>query len=397
MTRVGHPARVVGPRGGIAVAARASYNEILESIFAGATGFHLPLTETSGVIADNARYTAGLGAEVVPNAALNWNAGVLTSWAVTETPPNSDISEPSAGLVRILSDGTIARLISNNGSALLNTGDTYLHTADITTVTSGAIRFFRDGSNVYKTLNTTGVNQERFIAGDALWRILNSGACDVQAAYFGLQKEGELDGGYNGPTLAGDTCLGLPCPTFDNVNDYIQLEHNRLETIIKPENASFDMSLILPIKCSNTVWPDANIDVFYNIGVDANNRFWIYKSGADNLTASVNVGAVVTNRTYTVTSADYNKFLHVVFTISKTNNRIRLYIKGGTASETTYPVGTWSASNLAATLCRLGDVAGAAPMGGSLGPATCIVGKELTAAEVTAAYAAFRAQEPNAA
>jgi hypothetical protein len=155
--------------------------------------FWLPMRDRAGDVARNHAYAGGVSAEKLVNGDFaTWSGGNPTGWNVTEVgDASSNVVENPAGVMQILSDGTLA-LVQQN---IMTVGDTYRVAVDIDTFTSGQLRL-RQGAVIYKVLTAAGVDvHERIAAINGTWDFLGGASgCDVQVGSASIVKIGELDG-----------------------------------------------------------------------------------------------------------------------------------------------------------------------------------------------------------
>ena len=144
--------------------------------------------------------------------------------------------------------------------------------------------------------------------------------------------------------------MGYPCPLFDGLNDYNQMEWRRLQSVFNPLRGSIGIGLRL----TQLQWQDANSYVALTLGVDASNRLLIRKSAANTLRCQITAGGLNNNADYTVTAADYDRWLYIIFTWDSVAG-MNAYIKPGISVSATYPAGSWTGS-LSDTSSRIGTI-----------------------------------------
>lgn len=366
----------------LTVLGRRSLDSYILNLLSDQSGLWLPLRETSSspypAIADNRNYTAALGAELLTNGDMS----SATGWTLNQSPPNST-SAISGGKLVITSDGTNANAVQ----AVMTVGDTYQYEIDIDAITGG---FSFDGI-AQVNYTTTGHKTATGIAISTNAIFKRNGACNVTLDNASVKLQGQGDGAYAGPTLGGDTFCGYPCPTL-TTDDYIQLSAAWLETIWKPENEAFQFSYMLPVKLSQALWQNATQYVFWSLAYNSSNRAVLYKSAANTLTLLWTVGGESVSRDYTVASSDYGKWLLPAVIIDRAGDTTALAV-GSTTSTTTYPAGTWTANNLAAGGCRIGQNFDLLYMTGSVASPFLIM-RAITAGEYAEFYNRVRVQEP---
>ena len=177
----------------------------------------LPLTETTGLIAVNAMYTAGIGAELLTNADFSsWSGDNPTWWSVNgELAGDPEITERDSGQAHADSkiSGGSANLYSSATAnlpqliepvPLLVVGDTYLIETDISYIVNSNGLEVLDGGGSIVTYSSTGDKQRQHIARGTIvqWRG-NLALTDVTLDRVSIRKIGELDG-----LIAGTTSLG---------------------------------------------------------------------------------------------------------------------------------------------------------------------------------------------
>jgi hypothetical protein len=374
----------------------------------------LPFTETSGTLADNTAYTAATGPELFTNpGVVNGEGSIYTftsddpdGWTVFgESGNDPEVSEVASGEghadsptvggghVNIFTSGTATGLTQN----VVTVGDTYRSVVDVDHVVSGAVirTSVNGGTNIGPALTVAGVTSLDFICANTGFGLKHgTGTDDVTIAGHSVKLVGQLDGLYvNTPTLGGDTLLGLPAPTFNAASsEYVQLEHNRLNTTFN----ALTGSVVVAYKLSATQRADANQYAIINIGVDGNNRVYILKDAANKIRFYMFAGGANRVLSYTATSADDDLWVLLVATWDSLGNNT-LYITGTSIEAGAYPAGTFTGT-LAANACQIGAsvVAGGNYWPNALGQAQ-LYNRVLTSNEVATLYNAFKAQEPNAA
>ncbi len=165
--------------------------------------FWLPLTESSGSLADNALYTAAPGAELLTNG--DFEAGVLTPWTVINSPPTAAVvSYNGSQQAHVISDAPFEGIIQGTVS-VPNAGDTVTAEFDLDIVT-GTVRYRLESTDDIETYAAGGHKAERAIVTTTFpdFRLdTNSGVGEFYADNASLKKTGELDG-----LIAGTTTLG---------------------------------------------------------------------------------------------------------------------------------------------------------------------------------------------
>ncbi len=354
----------------------------------------LNLRETATVLgfalADNAMYTAAESLIYYedfedwsgshPNEApLGWTPS-LTSADVRYSEPDGD------GGIHMVSDAT-GHAITHNPSIALVTGDTYRSQITKKSGTNASYGLIANAAGA----SVVGVNEtlRRHISVTNSIVVSRSGAAtDFYGDDLYVYKHGELDGDYVGLTVNTDTFLGQPAPVADGVNDYGQMEHNRLETVLNPALGSIGCA----IKISQANWESAALFTIWCMGVDANNVNRLHKSAANTLTFTQIKGGTAVSVDYTVVSADYGKWLIPVATWGTT---ISLHVKASTDTDTA-SAGTWTGSNLTAAFCRFASMNGAGFMPGSIAK-IFLTNDEISQAEYDTYYNLVKTNEPNAA
>jgi len=187
------------------------------------------------------------------------------------------------------------------------------------------------------------------------------------------------DGSYSGPTLNGTTFTdGSPAPTFDGVNDFVNLYSTSLASVFNWNQGT----LSIWIKPDATFLASATsgeITVFSDAGFS--NVIQVFKSGSANTFFFRRMEAG-TAHTVTVTNSS-SAWAHYVFTWNVTSNAITAFINGSSVGTPT------TAGSITATLgssrAALGSVStsGTIPWKGALAQAalwdTVLTGSEITA------------------
>lgn len=308
----------------------------------------LPIREVSGTISKNVMYEDPPGPELLTNPYFeDWSGGAPVGWVVTQSPPNSEITEDPTDTLRLVSDGTVGHVLQS----VMTLGDTYQLGVNIAQVLSGLIGYGVAATGPTVNLGSAGPSSQRAVAQDTRFIInRNIGGTDARVNSGTCRKIGEMDGVNNGPTLASGTFMGFPCPRYDGSNDYTQLEWRRLQDKFDPTQGSIGIGLYL----SQAQWQDANSYCALTLGVDASNRLLIRKSSANNLRCQITAGGSNNNADYTVTAADYDRWLYVIFTWDSVDG-MNAYIKPGKSVSATYPGATWAGS-LAEVTTRIGTI-----------------------------------------
>lgn len=386
-----------------------NYAALLENILTKAPGFWLPLADSAGLIADNVLYTDPPSANLLTDPSVeDWaSASNLTHYQEFTAGSSTINQETTPELVR--TGSSAARLdIDGSGNfvsiaqAVGALGDTIEIACWARKATgAGTVNLsLRPGSAT--PLEGAYALTETYTRYSLLYPLASSttsqwgrgGGFNSASIYLDdleIIKAGELDGLYVGPTLGADTCLGQPAPTFDGTNDYIQGEHNRLEGIFKPETPT-PGSRGMAIKISQANWESATAMVFWCMGVDANNVFYLHKPAASTLRFTHILGGTAVSVDYTVTSADHGKWLFPIATWG--SDGVTLYVKD-TADSDDYSAGTWTSSALTAAFTRTGSMNGSNFAAGSLAQ-SFYTRQKLSAGQASSLYHQFRLQEANA-
>ena len=364
---------------------------------------HWPLTELTGTIADNARYTDAPGPLALLNGGFeNWSSATdADNWSENiagGSTINQETSDVHGGANAARADidasnnnATLAQTLSATG---LNIGDTVQITGwNKVNSIAGDPSFRVDFSSVSGPTTPLTIDWSQFdysrISTVNLALALARGSAASKSIFWDnvtAFKTGELDALYVGPTQNDDTIMGLPAPTF-TVNDKLTLEHNRLETVFNPDLGSMSCIIKMPESALNSV----NVHGFIQIGVDVNNRLsLIHTDVADRLSLRVGVGGIT--QLVNIDTVDaYDKRMHIVGTWSRADNRVRVYV-GDTMVETTYPTaGTWTASPLTAQWSTIGAIDTGSYMEGTIGQVHPY-DYELTPGQVSSLYLAAKAQ-----
>ena len=340
----------------------------------------LRLQELSGDILANVLFTPD---EVNLLANPDFATGDFTGWTVETNPPDGEVVNEGYEAHFTYTTSTTPKLKQD----ICVVGKTYTGRFDLTAIAAGSAGF-EMADNTAAFYNTAGVKEITRIATSNFFRIRSSGTSgtDFTADDAELYLVGELDGANVGASLNSDTFLGLPCPTF--VGDYIQLEHNGLEDVFDPALGSFAWA----IKLAAADWASATPYVFAVIGVDANNRFRLWKPAANTLRFEVSIGGVSATADYSVQASDHDHWLQPVCTWNSAGD-ISLHVKTTTATAA-YPAGTWTSSDLTAAFCRLMSENGANHAPGS-GASFLPFDRELSTEEAQGLYIYAQSEEPD--
>lgn len=131
------------------------------------------------------------------------------------------------------------------------------------------------------------------------------------------------DGAYrNGPVLSGDTALsGQPCPTFDGVNDDVNIDSVAFE-------ANFNLlagTLLCWAKYTGS-WTDGLFRGIMNCQTDTNNRVIMRKDSANNTFTLQHLGAS-TNKLVQVTTSTTAWFM-AALTWDNNADQVKFYFNG---------------------------------------------------------------------
>lgn len=189
---------------------------------------------------------------------------------------------------------------------------------------------------------------------------------------------GNYDGTYNGATLAGDAFVdGAPAPTFDGVNDFVDVYSAGLASAFDGDTGS----ALVWVNMSSANWSTTTRRRALVLGADNSNRVLITKSNVSN---QVQAGYISTgaNSLATFTRPAADAWFSVVVTWSKPDDRVRVYANGTQQGSTLTGLGTWIGT-LSSTISVIG-AANATPVETWLGSLAhvAIWKTELTAAEV---------------
>ena len=376
----------------VALSPSSSFADIIEAL---EPLFWLPLTEQSGSIADNALYTAVPGSELLSNADLtSWAGDDPDGWAVVgESGSDPEVTERGSGQQHSDSPGTGSANLYSTATVsepriqqtILTIGETYhaeiyiSHSSDL-----AKIRAENGSQNfVFSSYlgSVPGLVAFDFVATNTIFRIRALGSPnDHTIDSASVKKVGELDGGYVGPTVDDDVFAGSPCPTFDGINDYIQLDYTGLESVFDPAEGT----MVIFAKATGAVIGDSNWHLAIEIGYNDSNRFYLAKSSvADRWTAEVSIGGVSKALHYTAPTPanQYDQWIPLILRWSATGNFVRFNVGDATAVSDTYPSGTWTTNNLAQTRCRIGSQASTLYWDGSLA-APHVVARAISDTEV---------------
>ncbi len=169
---------------------------------------------------------------------------------------------------------------------------------------------------------------------------------------------GGRDGTYSGNvTLANATGpAGQPCPTFGGVN-------GKVVPTVAALAALNTAGVFNPLEGTLGIWfrfnsaallNDANIYAMIEIGVDANNRYLIYKSAANTISVFYHIGA--SSATLNLATAFTSLAMHhALLTWSQSLNLIRRYLDGVQVGADVNYSGIWAGA-LNATWTQIGAV-----------------------------------------
>lgn len=165
-------------------------------------------------------------------------------------------------------------------------------------------------------------------------------------------------GAYSGPTLAGYNKGGIPAPSFDGVNDYVNVYSSALNTAFDGQELSIGLWY-------NTAL-DATTRFMARFGVDGNNEVRIYQTDSDTIRASYVAGGQTDNLTFSGVAG----WQHLLMTVSLSagaDGEFKVFNNGVQSGSTTTSLGTFSGS-LSSSLCVLGasDSGGSSPFLGGL-------------------------------
>lgn len=187
-----------------------SYIEFMTALMNSVSGFWLPMTETSGVILDNAAYTAPLGPQLLANNDFtSWSGGNPVNWSVTETPPNSEVRQAVTGDLNravLVSDGTNVFAQQSN---LAVVGHTYRVEVKVDDLTGGNILAYAANTDARALdISAPGTHTANLIAdsGTAIGFKRKSGTTPTGTLdYMNAYLQGQRDGFVSGTTTPGQT------------------------------------------------------------------------------------------------------------------------------------------------------------------------------------------------
>jgi hypothetical protein len=124
---------------------------------------------------DQVEYPVLTGTQLVTNGDfLLWTADDPDGWTVSESPPNSEVTEAvGGGACRIVSDGTLAQI----QQTILTSGKTYRFEINVESVISGGITLF--GVVFIKSFTATGKYVCYFYATGSTLTIVGAGVTDI--------------------------------------------------------------------------------------------------------------------------------------------------------------------------------------------------------------------------
>ncbi len=173
-------------------------------------------------------------------------------------------------------------------------------------------------------------------------------------------------------TYSGDVTLaaakgpdGRPCPLFGGTNGKVVPSAGALTAlntagVFSATEGTFGVWFQF---ASKTIWDNATQYVFGEVGVDVNNRFLLYKVGANQFGMVYAIGGVNSSRGATGQTSVAPMLALVTWSL--TNNKIRAYLAGVQASTDAAYGGTWAGA-LNATWTQIGALASSLYMAGNL-------------------------------
>lgn len=172
--------------------------------------FWLSFKETSGVIARNRMYKGGVGTQQLANNEFtSWSGGNPTSWSVTESPPNAEISQAVSGDLNravLVSDGTN---VSAQQSGLVSTGDTHRVEIKVDAISGGNILAYAANTDARAlVVSAAGTHTADLISDSGTAIGFKRQAATTPTAtidYMNAYRVGEMDGFVSGTTLLGQT------------------------------------------------------------------------------------------------------------------------------------------------------------------------------------------------
>jgi len=205
-----------------------------------------------------------------------------------------------------------------------------------------------------------------------LWETSGAAAvCQVNAAQNGT---------YIGATLAnGLSPSGLPCPLFDGVGDWVDVQSVTLAGAFDGDEGSI-MGWLRVFDA--TFWTDGVYHYFFNFMADANNGGRAYKGDVNNKIDCAYVAGGVTEW-HTHNGVSMTEWFQYVLTWSASSDRTRAYINAG-VPQASATLGIWAGP---LTSCLIGSYTAGTPLSfkGWLSD-FAVFGRELTADEITDLY-----------
>lgn len=204
-----------------------------------------------------------------------------------------------------------------------------------------------------------------------LWERSGTTAFD----YSGNGRNGAYTGVDLGQPGIGD---GRTAPLFDGVNDSV----NIYSASLAGAASMTELSMGCWVKVPSSVWSGAANSFVLHIGADsASNYARIFAPTTAN-TLRCNYVAGGTNINVSKSTFSPTTWFHVLITVSKVNNRVRLYVNGAQEGADATGLGVFAGA-LNNTVCVIGaqSTTPASPISGTLAH-TALWARELTAAEV---------------
>lgn len=174
------------------------------------------------------------------------------------------------------------------------------------------------------------------------------------------------NGVFNSVTVGNASGPGstmTPAPTFDGINDNVTWGAGPLAALDAAWSHE-ELTISLWFKMDTIGhWNDGNLYVCLIIGADNNNRYLLYKSGANSLTILAVRGGSSISRTRS--GSNELTWIHLAITASKSSNILRLFWQGAQVGlDQTLP-GIWAGA-LASPATQIGSASGASFFPGNI-------------------------------
>jgi len=144
-------------------------------------------------------------------------------------------------------------------------------------------------------------------------------------------------GVYNGPTVNGTTFTdGAAAPTFDGVNDYINVYSTALSTAFNNQELSF---LAWFKVNSSSDWTDGVNHRVFQLQASTSYLARFMKSNTNQFEGRYTTGATAKVVQFTLSATTWTQ---VALTVSKSADQLKVYLNGTQQGSTQTSLGTWS-------------------------------------------------------